>query len=97
MHRAGLAGAEVLAALVVFVRPARHLHAADDHRRRQQRGPLAHEQRDGTNADARAKQSHCPVATVRDAATRRTLIDDEVDELLAHTATTESPAVASAG
>lgn len=85
------------AALVVFARPSRHLHAADDNRGGQKRRALAHEQRDGTGADARAERSHCPVATVRDAATRRTLIDDEADELLAHTATTESPAVASAG
>jgi len=63
----------------------------------QKRRALTHEQRDGIGADARAERSHCPVATVRDAATRRTLIDDEVDELLAHTATTESPAAASAG
>ena len=87
----------MLAALVFFVRPARHLHAADDDRRGKKRRPLAHEQRDRIDADARAERSHCPVATVGDAATRRTLIDDEVDELLAHTATTESPAAASAG
>ena len=85
------------AALVFFSRPARHLHAADDDRRGNERRTLAHEQRDGIDADARAKRSHCPVATVRDAAMRRTLIDDEVDVLLDHTATIESPAAAIAG